>query len=98
MGILDTSILFGYLAALIGLGLYANYKQSSVDDYFVAGRRMGPFTIGCLWLASWVGGASIVGSSARAFDLGVTGVWYILALDLDVALNGVTEIVFRTER
>ena len=90
MGILDTTILFGYLALLIGLGLYANYKQSSVDDYFVAGRRLGPFTIGCLWLASWVGGASIVGSSARAFDLGVTGVWYILALALGCLLFGLT--------
>ncbi len=90
MGILDTAILFGYLAVLIGLGFYANYKQRSVDDYFVAGRRMGPFTIACLWLASWVGGASIVGSSARAFDLGVTGVWYILAIALGCLLFGLT--------
>ena len=75
---------------LIGLGFYANYKQRSVDDYFVAGRRMGPFTIACLWLASWVGGASIVGSSARAFDLGVTGVWYILAIALGCLLFGLT--------
>ena len=88
MGILDTAILFGYLAVLIGLGFYANYKQRSVDDYFVAGRRMGPFTIACLWLASWVGGASIVGSSARAFDMGVTGVWYILAIALGCLLFG----------
>lgn len=90
MGILDTTILFGYLAVLIGLGFYANYKQRSVDDYFVAGRRMGPFTIACLWLASWVGGASIVGSSARAFDMGVTGVWYILAIALGCLLFGLT--------
>ena len=90
MGILDTAILFGYLAVLIGLGFYANYKQRSVDDYFVAGRRMGPFTIACLWLASWVGGASIVGSSARAFDMGVTGVWYILAIALGCLLFGLT--------
>ena len=75
---------------LIGLGFYANYKQRSVDDYFVAGRRMGPFTIACLWLASWVGGASIVGSSARAFDMGVTGVWYILAIALGCLLFGLT--------
>ena len=90
MGILDTAILFGYLVVLIGLGFYANYKQRSVDDYFVAGRRMGPFTIACLWLASWVGGASIVGSSARAFDMGVTGVWYILAIALGCLLFGLT--------
>ena len=44
MGILDTAILFGYLAVLIGLGFYANYKQRSVDYYVVRGRRMGPGT------------------------------------------------------
>ncbi len=88
MGTIDTAILFGYLAILIGLGFYANYKQRDVDDYFVAGRRMGPFTIGCLWLASWVGGASIVGSASRAYDLGVTAIWYVLALAIGCLLFG----------
>lgn len=88
MGTLDTAILFGYLAVLIALGFYANYRQRDIDDYFVAGRRMGPFTIGCLWLASWVGGASIVGSSSRAYELGVTGIWYVLALALGCLLFG----------
>ncbi len=88
MGAIDTGILFAYLIALVGLGLYANYKQRNVDDYFVAGRRMGTFTIGCLWLASWVGGASIVGSTARSYELGVTAIWYVLALSLGCLLFG----------
>ena len=88
MGFIDTSILFTYLALLIALGIYANYRQRNVDDYFVAGRRMGTFTIACLWLASWVGGASIIGSSARAFDLGITAIWYVLALALGCLLFG----------
>lgn len=88
MGTIDTAILFAYLAILIGLGFYANYKQRDVDDYFVAGRRLGPFTIACLWLASWVGGASIVGSAARAYDLGVTAIWYVMALAFGCLLFG----------
>ena len=88
MGAIDSGILFAYLGALIALGLYANYQQRNVEDYYVAGRRMGTFTIGCLWLASWVGGASIVGSSARAYELGVTAVWYVLALALGCLLFG----------
>ena len=88
MATVDTAILFIYLAILIGLGFYAHYQQRNVEDYFVAGRRMGPFTIGCLWLASWVGGASIVGSSARAYDLGITAIWYVLALALGCLLFG----------
>ena len=82
MSPIDSSILFAYLAMIIGLGIYANRKQQGVDDYYVAGRRMGTFTIACLWMASWVGGASIIGSSARAFEIGVTSIWYITAIAL----------------
>jgi SSS family solute:Na+ symporter len=82
MSPIDTTILFAYLAMVIGLGIYAYRKQQGVEDYYVAGRRMGTFTIACLWMASWVGGGSIVGSSARAFETGVTSIWYITALAL----------------
>jgi len=72
MNSIDTTILFAYLAMIIALGIYANRKQKGVEDYYVAGRRMGTFTIACLWMASWVGGASLLGSSARAFEIGGT--------------------------
>ena len=90
MSLIDAAILFAYLAMLIGLGIYAHRKQQSVEDYYVAGRRMGPFTIACLWMASWVGGASIVGSSSRAFDMGITSVWYITAIALGCLFFGLT--------
>lgn len=88
MSSIDTTILFAYLAMIIGLGIYANRKQQGVEDYYVAGRRMGTLTIACLWMASWVGGASIIGSSARAFEIGVTSIWYITALALGCFLFG----------
>ena len=88
LGLIDSSILFAYLALMIGLGLYANYRQKGVEDYFVAGRRMGPFTIACLWLAAWVGGAAVVGSAARSYELGVTGVWYVASLAMGCLLFG----------
>ena len=69
MSTLDTSIIFFYLALMIAIGLYANYKQKDVEDYYVAGRRLGPFSIACLWLASWIGGSSIIGGSARAHEI-----------------------------
>lgn len=79
MGALDIVILFAYLALMVGLGFYAKRRQKNIEDYFVAGRRMGPFTISCMGLAAWIGGAAIVGTSARIYEYGVTGVWYILA-------------------
>jgi solute:Na+ symporter, SSS family len=90
MGLLDTIILFAYLALLVGLGFYARHRQQDVEDYFVAGRRRGPLTIACLWIAAWIGGASIVGTSARIYELGVTGIWYILAIAIGCVLFGLT--------
>ncbi len=88
MSPIDTTILFAYMAMIIGLGIYANRKQQGVEDYYVAGRRMGTITIACLWMASWVGGASIVGSSARAFEIGINSIWYITALAIGCFLFG----------
>ncbi len=77
MGVVDTVILFAYLALLIGIGVYAQRSKPDVDDYFVAGRRMGPATIACMWVAAWIGGAAIVGTSARVYAQGITGIWYV---------------------
>jgi len=85
---LDTGIIFVYMALMVAIGFYANYRQKNVEDYYVAGRRLGPFSIACLWLASWVGGASIVGSSARAHEIGISAVWYVLALAIGCLLFG----------
>ena len=88
MSSIDTTILFAYLAMILCLGIYANRKQQGIDDYYVAGRRMGTVTIACLWMASWVGGASIIGSSSRAFEMGVTSIWYIAALAIGCLVFG----------
>jgi SSS family solute:Na+ symporter len=90
MGMLDTVILFAYLALMVGLGFYAQRRKQNVEDYFVAGRRRGPMTIACLWIAAWIGGASVVGTSARIYELGVTGIWYILAIAIGCLLFGLT--------
>ena len=88
MDSIDTAIVFTYLGLMIAIGLFSSSRQKDVEDYFVAGRRLGTFSITCLWLASWVGGASIVGSSAKAYDLGITAVWYVGALAIGCLLFG----------
>ena len=77
---LDTGIIFAYLALMIVIGLYASRRQDSVEDYFVAGGKIGTFSIACLWLASWIGGASIVGGAAKAYEIGISAAWYVTAI------------------
>jgi len=85
---LDTGIIFGYLGLMVAIGLYASRQQDSVEDFFVAGGRLGTFTIACLWLASWVGGASIVGGAAKSYEFGISGGWYTLSMAIGCLLFG----------
>ena len=85
---LDTGIIFGYLALMIAIGLYASRKQNSVKDFFVAGGKLGTFSIACLWLASWIGGASIVGGAAKAYEFGISAGWYITCIAIGCLLFG----------
>jgi SSS family solute:Na+ symporter len=88
MALIDHALIFFYLAALVGIGIYANYKQADVDDYYVAGRRQGTVSIACLWLASWIGGASIIGGSGKAYEAGITAIWYVGAVGIGLLLFG----------
>ncbi len=86
---IDTSIIFAYLALMIAIGLYASRGQDSVKDFFVAGGKLGTLSIACLWLASWVGGAAIVGGAAKAYEFGISGGWYITCMAIGCLLFGV---------
>ncbi|MGH8242181.1 MAG: sodium:solute symporter family protein [Steroidobacteraceae bacterium] len=88
MAAVDYVVLAAYLVGIVGIGVYAQRRQKGVEDYFVAGRRLGPLTIGCLWIAAWIGGAAVVGTSERAYEFGVSGVWYVLAQAIGCVLFG----------
>lgn len=85
---IDTGIIFAYLALMIAIGLYASRRQSSVEEFFVAGGKLGTFSIACLWLASWVGGATIVGGTAKTYQYGISGGWYITCMAVGCVLFG----------
>lgn len=85
---LDTGIIFAYLAMMIVIGLYASRRQESVEDFFIGGGRIGTFSIACLWLASWVGGAAIVGGVGKAYAFGISGGWYIICMAIGTTLFG----------
>ncbi len=85
---IDYGVLALYLALLVGIGFWAKSRQKDVEDYYVAGRRLGPVTIACLWIAAWIGGAAVVGTSTRVYQYGITGIWYVLAQAIGCVLFG----------
>lgn len=85
---IDISIIFAYLALMIAIGVYAGRKQDSVEDFFIAGGRVGTFSIACLWLATYAGGASVVGGVAKAYEFGISGAWFIVCIMIGCLLFG----------
>lgn len=67
-----------YLVAMLGIGIFANRRQKDMTDYYVGGRTKGTFSLIALWVSSWVGGASIIGTATKAYDLGITAAWYVI--------------------
>lgn len=90
LGITDTIIVVAYFALMLLLGLLAMRKNKSTDDYFVAGNQLGTFSLAAMWMSSWIGGASIVGTATDGYNLGISGGWYVFILAIGTFLFGMT--------
>lgn len=77
---LDIIIILAYFVGMILLGLYANKKQTGSEDYYVGGRSMGSLKLAALWMAGWIGGSSTIATSSYGYSMGITGVWYLVAI------------------
>lgn len=79
-----------YFALMAALGIIGYKKNKTSDDYFVAGKRLGTFSIAAMWMSSWIGGSSIVGTSTDAYNLGICGGWYVIILSVGCVVFGLT--------
>lgn len=86
----DLIIIVAYFVLMAVLGVVGYKKNKTSEDYFVAGKRLGTFSLAAMWMSSWIGGASIVGTSTDAYNLGVTGGWYVLILSFGCVIFGLT--------
>ncbi|MFK8021743.1 MAG: sodium:solute symporter [Pseudomonadales bacterium] len=85
---IDLSIILFYFALMLVIGFVASRKQTTVEDYYIAGGKLGTFSIACLWFASWIGGAAVVGVASKAYQIGISGMWYVAAMAIGCLLFG----------
>ncbi|TCP24909.1 SSS family solute:Na+ symporter [Scopulibacillus darangshiensis] len=86
MGIIWTIIIV-YMAAMIGIGLYAKTKIKDSNDYHLAGRRLGPIMLAGTLAATEIGGGSSVGVASKAYgDWGLSAGWYVVAAGVGILL------------
>ena len=71
LGPIDWAIVLIYFAILILIVWRTSRKQDSTDEYFLAGRNVGWFVIGCSLFASNVGSEHIVGLAGSGATQGM---------------------------
>lgn len=90
MQLVDYGVLIAYFCALLIIGYRANKKHTNAGDYYVGGRKIGTLALMALWMSSWVGGASIMGSAEKSFSMGISFLWYPLSMFFGFILFALT--------
>jgi SSS family solute:Na+ symporter len=66
-----------YALAQVGLGLWISRRLRGTNDFFVAGRRLGPGLIFSTLLAANIGAGSTVGAAGIAYEHGISAAWWV---------------------
>ncbi len=74
---IDFTIIFGYMAVVLGVGVFFFRKQASVDEYFVGDRKMTVGHISFSVVATDVGGGFSIGLGGLGFVMGLSGSWLL---------------------
>ena len=64
-----------YIAALVGIGLYSSRRQRSVTDFWLAGRELGPITIGFSAASAWITASALLLATGLFLLIGIGSIW-----------------------
>lgn len=79
-------IIFAYMGAMLLFGWWGQRRTSTTDDYFVAGRRLGPVLYTGTMVAVVLGGAAAIGGVGLGYKYGISGLWLVTAIGLGVVI------------
>ncbi len=66
-GLLNYCVLFGYLLAIVGIGLYFTRRNKNTDDYFRGGKKIPWWAAGCSIFATMLSSVTFTGIPSKAF-------------------------------
>lgn len=82
-------VLFSTLSIMyLIIGLYASKKASTNTEYFLAGRALGIPEVTFTLVATQLGGAMLLGTAAKAYSIGLYGMFYTLGISIGFLLLG----------
>ena len=74
---LTLALLLLYGAFLSAVGLWVGRRVRGAEDFYVAGRRLGPGVLGATVLAANIGAGSTVGATGLAYSIGASAWWWV---------------------
>ena len=77
MAIFHLVVLLIYALVLMGTGLWLGRRVQSTDDFFVAGRKLGPTLIFSTMLAANIGAGSTVAAAGLGYANGLSAWWWV---------------------
>lgn len=72
-------LLSAYIAVLFSIGWYFNRKNSSITDFWLAGKGLGPLSIGFSAAASWLTAGALLAVIGFFMLLGMGSIWGFVA-------------------
>jgi SSS family solute:Na+ symporter len=66
-----------YAAAQVALGFWISRRLRGTNDFFVAGRRLGPGLLFSTLLAANIGAGNTVGAAGIGYEHGVSAAWWV---------------------
>ncbi|MEM1864595.1 MAG: sodium:solute symporter family protein [Desulfurococcaceae archaeon] len=75
---------------MLGIGVWAKKYIKTIDDYLLAGRRLGLVLATATLAATHYGGGFVLGGASWGVKYGIGGFWYGAACGLGLALLAIT--------
>ncbi len=69
------AVLTLYMLALVLIGLVTSRRLGSVDDFYIAGRKVGPWVTALSFIAAYFSAVLIVGGGAFGYKFGMGTIW-----------------------
>jgi SSS family transporter len=66
-GTLNYGVLFGYLLAMVGVGVYFSRRNKNTDDYFRGGKQIPWWAAGCSIFATMLSSLTFTGIPSKAY-------------------------------
>src|SRR5947209_17491974 len=89
MAKLDLFLLVAYLAGMVAVGLWAQRRAVSQDQFLVAGRSVGPLLYSGTLAAIIIGGGATIGGVKLGYTYGISGMWLVSMYGLGMIVMGV---------